>query len=437
MQSTNEELRTVNDELAERNAEATRLNDDLSNLLLSVNMPILIVGRDLRMRRFTPAAASVFGLLATDLGRPLGALKTVVTVAPALTRLTIEVLEHLRPLECTIQAASGHWYLLVVRPYVTLDGRIDGPWSRRATWTRRSGGPSGSPRPAGTPRRSWTRCARGSWCWTASCACGRPTRRSSAPSTWRRPRWTAGASTSWGARSSRAPRCRRCSRGWGRPTWSPTSASSTATDQPAAFLLNARHIEGTDLLLVAVEEITEAERAALAAEQAELSFRDALTSAAEGIVMVDVAGRILFANRAAVALFGYEAEELRSLTIEALLPGRFRQAHVALRATYTSTPSPRAMGRNRELVGLRKDGTEFPLEVVLSTMTHKEGPVTVAFVTDVTQRRAAEREIRAYQERLQRMAFDAALTEERERRRIAVELHDRIGQEIWRSRKSS
>jgi signal transduction histidine kinase len=60
-------------------------------------------------------------------------------------------------------------------------------------------------------------------------------------------------------------------------------------------------------------------------------------------------------------------------------------------------------------------------------MKREDGPIVVAFVTDVTPRREAERQIRAYQDRVRRMAFDAALTEERERRRIAIELHDRIG----------
>jgi len=162
----------------------------------------------------------------------------------------------------------------------------------------------------------------------------------------------------------------------------------------------------------------------------EVAFRDALTGAAEGILMIDTAGRILFANPAATVLFGYEREELTGLSVEALLPDRLREIHARHRAEYLAAASPGPIGRDRDLVGRRKDGTVVPVQISLSTMTGEGGRVVVAFITDVTQRQKADREIQAYQERLKRMAFDATLTEERERRRIAVELHDRIGQAL-------
>jgi PAS domain S-box-containing protein len=143
--------------------------------------------------------------------------------------------------------------------------------------------------------------------------------------------------------------------------------------------------------------------------------------------MFDPTGRVLFANPAAAQLFGFEREELTGLSVDSLVPERLREIHASHRADYLAAPSSRPMGRGRDLVGRRKDGSEFPIEVVLSTMTREDALVVVAFVTDVTQRRTAERQIGAYQDRLRRMAFDAALTEERERRRIAIELHDGIG----------
>jgi signal transduction histidine kinase len=82
------------------------------------------------------------------------------------------------------------------------------------------------------------------------------------------------------------------------------------------------------------------------------------------------------------------------------------------------------------LLGLRKDGVEFPLEVVLGSMQQEGGPLVMSFISDISERRAAEGKLRDYRDRLRHMAFDAALAEERERRRIAADLHDRIGQSL-------
>ena len=191
---------------------------------------------------------------------------------------------------------------------------------------------------------------------------------------------------------------------------------------PRAYLLNARHIEGAGLILLAFEDVTEAERAKADAHRADLRFRDVLTQAKEAILMVDPAGKVVLVNKAAESLFGYETEELVGLSVELLMPEGFRELHPKHRTDYLATPSPRPMGSDRILVGRRKDGTEVPIEVVLSTMTRENGPVVIAFVTDIT--------LRTRQDTLQRIVFDAALTEERERRRMAIELHDRIGQGV-------
>lgn len=75
IQSSNEELATVNDELSNRNAELTRLNNDLVNVFPSVPMPIVLVGPDLRVRRFTPVAEKLLNLVPGDIGRPLTPIK--------------------------------------------------------------------------------------------------------------------------------------------------------------------------------------------------------------------------------------------------------------------------------------------------------------------------------------------------------------------------
>jgi two-component system CheB/CheR fusion protein len=124
-QSANEELATVNEELRHRNAELARVNDDLVNLLSGVSIPIVMVGRDLRIRRFTPLAEKTFNLITTDIGRPMSDIKPNLDV-PDLPRLVMSVIDTLTPFEGDVQDGDGRWYLLRVRPYITLDNKIDG-----------------------------------------------------------------------------------------------------------------------------------------------------------------------------------------------------------------------------------------------------------------------------------------------------------------------
>jgi two-component system CheB/CheR fusion protein len=124
-QSANEELATVNEELRHRNAELARVNNDLMNLLSGVNIPIVMVSRDLRIRRLTPMAEKVFNLIPTDVGRPISDIKPNLNVHD-LSRHIAAVIDSLAPYENEVQTNDGHWYTLRIRPYVTLDNKIDG-----------------------------------------------------------------------------------------------------------------------------------------------------------------------------------------------------------------------------------------------------------------------------------------------------------------------
>jgi two-component system CheB/CheR fusion protein len=124
-QSANEELATVNDELRHRNAELARVNNDLVNILSGVNIPIVMVGRDLRIRRFTPLAEKTFNLIPSDVGRPISDIKPGLEVSDLTDRIS-KVIDSLLPHESEVQDGAGHWYSLRIRPYVTLDNKIDG-----------------------------------------------------------------------------------------------------------------------------------------------------------------------------------------------------------------------------------------------------------------------------------------------------------------------
>src|SRR2546430_3573430 len=125
IQSSNEELATVNEELQTRNAELGQSNNDLMNLLASVQMAIVMLGSDLRIRRFTPMAEKMLNLIATDVGRPLTDIKLNVDV-PDFETILANVLESMQPFQREVQDRSGRWYSLRVRPYRTTENRIEG-----------------------------------------------------------------------------------------------------------------------------------------------------------------------------------------------------------------------------------------------------------------------------------------------------------------------
>ena len=125
LQSINEELTTVNEQLQLRNTELASLNDDMSNLLASGGIPQVVLGVDLRILRFTPAAARLLGLLAGDVGRPLGHLKLGVEL-PDLQALVESVVTQVQPQQRDVSGPDGRAYQLRLHPYRTSDNRIAG-----------------------------------------------------------------------------------------------------------------------------------------------------------------------------------------------------------------------------------------------------------------------------------------------------------------------
>src|SRR3989441_845001 len=125
LQATNEELTTVNDELNSRNLELGQVSNDLANLLTSTQVPIIMVGADLRVRRMTPISERILNVAPGDIGRPIGDLR-LSTDIPHLEALLREGMETLAVQEREVEARDGRWYSVRVRPYRTADNKIDG-----------------------------------------------------------------------------------------------------------------------------------------------------------------------------------------------------------------------------------------------------------------------------------------------------------------------
>jgi PAS domain S-box-containing protein len=147
-------------------------------------------------------------------------------------------------------------------------------------------------------------------------------------------------------------------------------------------------------------DITERRRAEAEVKASERKFRELLEAAPDPIVIADGKGRIALVNAQTEKVFGYERDELIGEPVEMLLPERFREPHVAYRSKYLTAPEARPMGsRGRELVGRRKDGSEFPVEISLSPMWTQEGTLVTSIVRDTTERKRAEDLLRESEER--------------------------------------
>ncbi len=130
------------------------------------------------------------------------------------------------------------------------------------------------------------------------------------------------------------------------------------------------------------------------------AFREIFQSMTEGIIVVDRQGKILVANPIAEEMFGYATNELTGMTLEDLLPERFRGKHISFRNQFNDRPVPRRMGMGRDLSALKKDGTEFPVEISLSYSKARGNFIAIAFITDISLRKQAEEALKQGEEQL-------------------------------------
>jgi PAS domain S-box-containing protein len=155
------------------------------------------------------------------------------------------------------------------------------------------------------------------------------------------------------------------------------------TEFPIEISLSPLQTGDETLVSSAIRDISERKKA-------EQKFKDLLEAAPDAVVIVNKDGRVLLTNARTEELFGYTREELVGQWVELLMPERFRRHHPRHRNGYFAAPHPRGMGTGLELFGLRKNGTECPIEISLSPLQTEEGTLVSSAIRDITERKRLE-----------------------------------------------
>lgn len=169
-----------------------------------------------------------------------------------------------------------------------------------------------------------------------------------------------------------------------------TAIRRDGTEFPVELSISPLKLGNSYIFSGFIHDITERKRL-------EHRFRQAVESAPNAIVMVNKSGTIEMVNSQTERSFGYSRTELIGQPIEILVPERFRNAHIGYRQAYLAAPVSRPMGMGRELYGLRKDRTEFPVEIGLSLIDSEEETLVLSTIVEITARKAAEQQIREAQ----------------------------------------
>ncbi len=432
LQSSNEELVTLNDELQHHNAELNALTHDLTNLLLGVDIPVLVLDAGLRVRRFSPVAGTLLNLIPGDIGRPFSDIASSLNVRN-WRELFTAVTRQGRSVEREVSDRDGHRYSLRVRPYKTGESKIEGVLvvllDTDLIYRARD-----EAQKSGDYARAIVETAHEALVVVDSEYRIVTVNRSfcdlfqvSLPAMEHRSFFGPGPGQ-FNALGLRELLQDSLSKG--------TEIHDFGVDQEfpeigrRRLVLNAHRIEKTQTILIAIDNVTERKQAQEESERSAFTIRALLDSSTQSVVAVSQDERIVFVNGHTEKMFGYSREELLGQSLEILIPEEARARHAEHHKVYFANMQSRPMGIGLDLEGRRKDGTRFPVEIGLNVIETATGKLAVAFVSDITQRRQLEQGAQAHAQQVQALAASLLTAQEEERRRVSLELHDQICQQL-------
>ena len=435
LQSTNEELTTLNEQLLKRNTELARLSDELSNVINDVDIPIVILGGDQHIRRFTPPAEKLLRLLPGDVGRPLSHIRMGVNL-PDLDESISQVIRGLGDVWREVQAEDGRWYSVRILPFLTAEHKIDGVLIAFVDINdlRVSRETSQRERNLITAILNAARDLLVIVLDRKGCVL----------------QFNRAAQELTGYSLEEVT---------GKPLWDflPIPEEKTQVKRGVEELLRGGEAHGethwltkqgrrrlvawtntaavgdggtADYVIRTGVDITSREEALEQVRDSDAAIRTLLETAPDAVLAHDREGRIVFVNAASETVFGYKRKELIGQPLAILVPERFRQQHAGHVADFFVKPRMRPMAAGLKLFGLRKDGSEFPAEIGLSWFKAKEGTLAVSFVSDITERRKSETILLQYQKELQALTARLLGLQEAGNKDLARELHDDLSQKL-------
>jgi two-component system CheB/CheR fusion protein len=466
LQSVNEELTTVNQELKIKIEEQAQANNDIQNLIDTTEIAAIFLDRALRIKLYTPPAREVFNLIKTDIGRPLSDISTKLPVAPLAGDID-RVLERLERVERELQTSEGRWLLMRVVPYRTSDDRIDGVVLTFVDVTQHKKAELRVRESEGRFRAILNQTTAG------VCYADLSGRLLFAND-------RLGALLGWltadlkgksiydvaGGDGDDATQLfeqlakegtpfdieRRVVRRDGSAVWVGVSVSPVRNDKAG--------IESAVAVIVDISRRKQIEEQLRRNEERLRMVLDAITEHA--IIIMDARGIIEGWNDAAESMFGYTPAEIIGQSGEVIFTPEDRARGVPLEEMRRAQAEGRASDERWQL---RKDGTRFYVSGVLSPVPSQAAAAAAGFVKvarDLTERKEQEEALRRAHDELEarigdrtqqlassRDALESELTERREaeervrklltrlitvqedeRRRIARDLHDDVGQKM-------